>query len=127
MLADPGHQSIQVVSHGLHHHSRLIEELQPRSSGLNTPAGSPQNRHRDPWPTSVSIHPVLLAVAACIPSSLGMRFILELHADAMTLWWSVPLHPLKSTLPAPGASEGSVWGDDTGAGSGSVPDRSALG
>jgi hypothetical protein len=86
MLADPRRQSTQVVSHGLHHHNRLIEELQPRSSGLNTPAGSPQNRHRDPWPTYVSIHPVLLAVAACIPSSLAIRFILDLHAYAMTLW-----------------------------------------
>jgi hypothetical protein len=30
---DPSGQSIQVVSHGRHHHSRLTEELQPWSSG----------------------------------------------------------------------------------------------
>jgi hypothetical protein len=52
-------QSTQVVSQGRHHHhSRLIEKLQPWWSGLNAPAGSPQNRHRDPWTTLASIHPV---------------------------------------------------------------------
>jgi hypothetical protein len=66
-------QSTQVVSQGRHHHSRLIEKLQPWWSGLNAPAGSPQNRHRDPWTTLASIHPVVLAVAACVPSSLAVR------------------------------------------------------
>jgi len=39
--------------------------------------------HRDPWTALVSIHPVGLAVAACIPSSLGVRFILRLRAQEM--------------------------------------------
>jgi hypothetical protein len=62
-------RATQVVSHGRHHHnrSRVV-------SGLNAPAGSPQNRHSGPPPAGPSIHPVELAVAACIPSNLGVRF-----------------------------------------------------
>ena len=88
LAGDPSGQSTQVVSHGRHHHSRLTEELQPRPSGLNAPAGSPQNRHWGPWTALVSIHPVVLAVAACIPSSLGVRFILGLRAQETTSWCS---------------------------------------
>jgi len=88
LAGDPSGQSTQVVSHGRHHHSRLTEELQPWPSGLNAPAGSPQNRHWGPWTALVSIHPVVLAVAACIPSSLGVRFILGLRAQETTSWCS---------------------------------------
>jgi hypothetical protein len=49
---------------------------------LNTPAGSPQHKHGDPWPARFSIHPVVLAVAACIPSSLGVRFIFDPRVHA---------------------------------------------
>jgi hypothetical protein len=72
-------QATQVVSHGRHHHNRLIVVSQPWSSGLNARAGSPQNRHCGPLPTRASIHPVVLAVAACIPSNLGVPFTLVLH------------------------------------------------
>ena len=69
-------QATQVLSHGRHHHNRLSVVSQPSSSGLNATAGSPQNRHSDPPPARASIHPVVLAVAACIPSNLGVRFTL---------------------------------------------------
>jgi hypothetical protein len=72
-----GGHSTQVVSQGRHHHSRWTKWAQPWSSGLNAPAGLPKNRHRDPWLARFSIHPVMLAVAACMPSSLGVRFILD--------------------------------------------------
>jgi len=68
-----------VVSHGRHHHNRLSVVSVPSFNGLNAPAGSPQNRHSDPPPAGPSIHPVVLAVAACIPSNLGVRFTLVLH------------------------------------------------
>jgi len=68
-----------VVSHGRHHHNRLSVVSAPSFKGLNAPAGSPQNRHSDPPPAGPSIHPVVLAVAACIPSNLGLRFTLALH------------------------------------------------
>jgi hypothetical protein len=71
-------QATQVLSHGRHHHNRLSVVSQPSSSGLNATAGSPQNRHSDPPPARASIHPVVLAVAACIPSNLGVRFTLVL-------------------------------------------------
>lgn len=48
-------------------------------SGLKAPAGSPQNRHAGPPPARASIHPVVLPVAACIPSNLGVRFTIVLH------------------------------------------------
>jgi hypothetical protein len=47
-----GH-STQVVSQGRHHHSRWTQWAQPWSSGLNAPAGLPQNRHLDPRPRAV--------------------------------------------------------------------------
>jgi hypothetical protein len=72
-------QVTQVVSHGRHHHNRLSDVSQPWSSGLNARAGSPQNKHSGPPPARTSIHPVVLAVAACIPSSLGVPFTLVLH------------------------------------------------
>jgi hypothetical protein len=72
-------QVTQVVSHGRHHHNRLSVVSAPRSSGLNASAGSPQNRHSGPPPARASIHPVMLAVAACIPSNLGVPFTLVLH------------------------------------------------
>jgi hypothetical protein len=56
-----------------------------RKPGL--PASSNRHRfhrHRDPWTALVSIHPVGVAVAACIPSSLGVRLILRLRAQEMT-------------------------------------------
>lgn len=62
-------QATQVVSHGRHHHNRSLVV-----SGLNVCAGSPQNRHSGPPPVRPSIHPVVLAVAACIPSNMGVRF-----------------------------------------------------
>ena len=43
----------------------------PSLSGLNAHAGWSQNRHPDP-PAWASIHPTVLAVAACIPSNLGV-------------------------------------------------------
>jgi hypothetical protein len=46
---------------------------------LNEPAGSPQNMHSGPPPVLASIHPVALAVAACIPSNLGVPFTVVLH------------------------------------------------
>jgi hypothetical protein len=72
-------QATQVVSHGRHHHNRLSVVSAPSFKGLNAPAGPPQNRHADPSPAGPSIHPVVLAVAACIPSNLGVRFTLVLH------------------------------------------------
>jgi hypothetical protein len=72
-------QVTQVVSHGRHHHNRLSDVSQPWSSGLNARAGSPQNKHSGPPPARASIHPVVLAVAACIPSNLGVPFTLVLH------------------------------------------------
>jgi hypothetical protein len=72
-------QATQVVSHGRHHHNRLSVVSAPSFKGLNAPAGSPQNRHSDPPPAGPSIHPVVLAVVACIPSNLGVRFTLVLH------------------------------------------------
>jgi hypothetical protein len=72
-------QATQVVSHGRHHHNRLSVASAPWSSGLNARAGSPQNRHSGPPAARASIHLVMLAVAACIPSNLGVRFTLVLH------------------------------------------------
>jgi hypothetical protein len=72
--ASSGH-STQVVSQGRHHHSRWRKWAQPWLSGLNAPARLPQNRHGEPRPARFSIHPVMLAVAACMPSSLGLWFI----------------------------------------------------
>jgi hypothetical protein len=69
--------STQVVSQGRHHHSRSTDEVQPWASGLKAPAGSPQKKHRDPWPSWASIHPVALEVAACMPSSLGVVFVMD--------------------------------------------------
>lgn len=66
-------QATQVVSHGWHHHNRLSVV-----NGLNARAGSPQNRHAGPPGALASIHPVVLAVRACIPSNLGLRFTLVL-------------------------------------------------
>jgi hypothetical protein len=66
-------QATQVVSHGRHHHNRLSVVRVPSFKGLNAPAGSPQNRHSGPPPAGPSIHPAVLAVAACIPSNLGVR------------------------------------------------------
>jgi hypothetical protein len=43
----------------------------PSLSGLNAHAGWSQNRHSGP-PAWASIHPTVLAVAACIPSNLGV-------------------------------------------------------
>jgi hypothetical protein len=74
-----GGQVTQVVSHGRHHHNRLSVVSEPWSSGLNARAGSPQNRHSGPPPARASIHPVALAVAACIPSNLGVPFTLVPH------------------------------------------------
>jgi hypothetical protein len=68
-----------VVSHGWHHHNRLSVVSVPSSSGLNARAGSQQNRHAGPAPPRPWIHPVVLAVAACIPSNLGVLFTLVLH------------------------------------------------
>jgi hypothetical protein len=72
-------QATQVVSHGRHHHNRLSLVSVPSFKGLNAPAGSPQNRHSGPPPAGPSTHPVVLPVAACIPSNLGLRFTLVLH------------------------------------------------
>jgi len=72
-------QATQVVSHGRHHHNRLSVASEPSFSGLNARAGSPQNRHSGPPSARAWIHPVVLAVAACIPSNLGVRFTLVLH------------------------------------------------
>src|SRR5512132_4129396 len=66
--------------------------------------------HRDPWTALVSIHPVGLAVAACLPSSLGARFILRLGAQAMTSWW------LGRRCRAAGSSQGAVAGVKTRSG-----------
>jgi hypothetical protein len=74
----PAGQATQVVSHGRHHHNRLSMVSEPSSSGLNARGASPQNRHSGP-PACASIHPVVLAVAACIPSSLGLLFTFVLH------------------------------------------------
>jgi hypothetical protein len=41
-------------------------------SGLNTRAGWPQNRHSGPLSPRPSIHPTVLAVAACIPSNRSL-------------------------------------------------------
>jgi len=68
-----------VVSHGRHHHNRLSVVSAPSFKGLNAPAGSPQNRHSGPPHAGPSTHPAALAVAACIPSNLGLRFTLVLH------------------------------------------------
>jgi hypothetical protein len=68
-----------VVSHGRHHHNRFSVASEPSSSGLNARAGWPQNRHSGPPSARAWIHPVVLAVAACIPSNLGVRFTLVLH------------------------------------------------
>ena len=72
-------QATQVVSHGGHHHNRLRVASVPWFSGLNAHAGWSQNRHSGPVPAWASIHPVVLAVAACIPSNLGVPFTLVLH------------------------------------------------
>jgi hypothetical protein len=72
-------QATQVVSHGRHHHNRFSVASEPWFSGLNARAGSPQNRHSGPPSTRAWIHPVVLAVAAGIPSNLGVRFTLVLH------------------------------------------------
>jgi hypothetical protein len=74
----PG-QATQVVSHGRHHHNRLRVTSEPSSSGLNDPAGSPQNRHSGAPSAPAWIQPVRLDVAACIPSNLGVPFTLLLH------------------------------------------------
>ena len=65
-------QATQVVSQGRHHHNRWRVV-----SGLNTRAGWPQNRHSGPLFPRPSIHPTVLAVAACILSnrSLMVRLI----------------------------------------------------
>jgi hypothetical protein len=59
------------------------QPLEPRErplvQRLERPAGSPQNRHSGPPPAGPSTHPVVLPVAACIPSNLGLRFTLVLH------------------------------------------------
>jgi hypothetical protein len=106
-----------VVSHGRHHHNRLSLVSAPSFNGLNAPAGSPQNRHSDPPPAGPSIHPVVLAVAACIPSNLGVRFTLVLHdrlcaptsrgyprpADPTPLMLRPGCHPVTSPLRVAGA------------------------
>jgi len=100
-------QATQVVSHGRHHHRRLRVVSEPSDIGLNDRAGSPQNMHSGPPPALASIHPVVLAVAACIPSNLGVPFTLVLHGfvpmDAVTrdgswrgLHWCC--HPVTSTF-----------------------------
>jgi hypothetical protein len=96
-------QSTQVVSQGRHHHSRWTWWAQPWSSGLNAPAGLPQNRHLDPRPARFSIHPVMLAVAACIPSSLGVRLIFDRRLLRRSRWIERP-HPGQDSRPAPDAS-----------------------
>jgi hypothetical protein len=64
-------QATQVVSHGWHHHNRLRVASAPSLSGLNAHAGWSQNRHAGPA-AGASTHPTALAVAACIPSNLGV-------------------------------------------------------
>jgi hypothetical protein len=88
--AYPQGQATQVVSHGRHHHNRLSVASEPSSSGLNARGASPQNRHSGP-PACASIHPVVLAVAACIPSSLALLFTLVLHVGLVCLMGSWPL------------------------------------
>ena len=75
-------QATQVVSHGRHHHNRLSVVSEPWSSGLNARAGSPQNRHSGPPPARASIHPVVLAVAACTTSNLGVMVLRRRGAQA---------------------------------------------
>jgi hypothetical protein len=85
----PAVQATQVVSHGRHHHNRLSVVSEPSSSGLNARGASPQNRHSGP-PARASIHPVVLAVAACIPSSLGLLSTFVLHVGLVCLMGSGP-------------------------------------
>jgi hypothetical protein len=75
---------------------------------LNDRAGSPQNMHSGPPSVLASIHPVVLAVAACIPSNLGVPFTVVLHAGALPLdrghrdrtWrrFRLGCHPVTSAL-----------------------------
>jgi hypothetical protein len=94
-----------VVSHGRHHHNRLRVASEPSESGLNDPAGSSQNMHAGPLPAPASIHPVVLAVAACIPSNLGVPFTVVLrdgsyrdHRDRTWRRFRLGCHPVTSTL-----------------------------
>ncbi len=45
----------------------------PHPTGLKARAGWPQNRHSGPPTSCASIQPVVLAVAACIPSTSACR------------------------------------------------------
>ena len=63
-----------MVSQGRHHHSFLRLVRVPSLSGLKRRAGSPQKKHSGPPSAAASIHPVVVAVAACIPSNRGVLF-----------------------------------------------------
>src|SRR6185503_14235270 len=83
LLGRAGGQATQVVSQGLHHHSFLRLLRVPSLSGLKCRAGSPQKKQSGPPCAVASIHPVVLAVAACMPSSLGVVFSILAPSSAV--------------------------------------------
>ena len=91
-----GRQATQVVSHGRHHHSFLRLVRVPSLSGLKRRAGSPQKKHSGPPSAAASIHPVVVAVAACIPSNRGVVFTFLAPSSAVgsgpvssTAWYEI--------------------------------------
>ncbi|HET9560445.1 MAG TPA: hypothetical protein VFS70_25160, partial [Actinomycetota bacterium] len=89
-------QATQVVSQGRHHHSFLRLVNVPSLSGLKRRAGSPQKGHSGPPSAAASIHPVVVAVAACIPSNRGLVFTFLAPSSAVgsgpvssTAWYEI--------------------------------------